>query len=402
MKTIKNILMIIGTCACFALFFSCNGGGGGAALILSGTPSGFTFTDENGNAITSAGAGSTVQLRDANGNALFAFTANGDVDFSNVTAARSDTKALVHFPSDSDKAGISGTVTLYAPCDSHQNSIVLCPGATSLDDVTTTCSGAVTLSPGSATGSNYTFANAATKAAGTTLCQAQADIANFGTGGIGNIILPTLTAADLPTTAPCGDGGQDLLTDTTFWGDLQAVTGDTWHQWYRQYYDAGSYAAACGYEGNFAAARGDSVDLYFYGDRLNGLIDDAGHPGLGAGAGVCGDSYPPNSFPKAGTYRHDYRVEANGRTYEYRVRATVSGSDAVVGKSIQNVLGSEDIASNLKFIDPAGNQITYDANVVPIVVDYLPNSMNAFTVQKADGTTLFTVQVEMICAKQIL
>lgn len=389
--------MIIGFFAFLNLIVSCGGGDGGGTFTLSGAPTGFTFTDESGNAITSANSGAKAQLRDTDGNVLFEFTVSGNVNFANVTTARSDTKALVHFPSASDKGGITGTVTLYVPCSSHQNSIVLCPGATSLDDVTTTCTGAIQLYPGSATGSNYTFANATTKSADTTLCQAQADIANFATGGTGNTILPTLTDADLPNTAPCGD--QTILTDATFWADLQAVTGNV----YRQYFDdpvPTNYAAVCGYGGNFTAGRVDFVDLHFYGDRLNDLISDADHPDKGAGAGVCGDNWPPNSFPKAGTYRHDYRVTANGRTYEYRVRATLTAAGGtVLGQPIAAVLGSEDIATNLKFVDPAGNQITYDPNVVPVVVDYLPNPINSFTVQDAAGTTLFTVQVEVICAQ---
>lgn len=393
MKTTSKILTLLVIFG-FVFFVSCGGGSdssGTTSGTLSNPPTGLKFTDTSGNEITSWSGATTVELRDGNNNILFSFTPNGNVDFSNVSAERTATKTMVHFSSTSDKIGISGIVTLYAPCTSNQNSIVVCPNAASASEVETNCTDGIALSPTTTSANNYTYANAVTRTS-TTDCQVSADIANFSSGAIGNIVLPILVTDDILDTNPCPD--QDLLTDATFIADLQAAVDAGPITMYFDGDGATKGPAMCGYENAFAAGHMNFANLTFGGD-LNGLID--------RGIGVCGGDSNTNSLPKAGVYRHDFRATNDGRTYTYRVRATVTAANPdVTGQTLTSVLGSEDLSTTIEMVDPAGNVIPYDANAPALAASYLPNPINSFTVRKkSDGTALFTIQVELICATQM-
>lgn|GEM_PF-5181783 len=402
MKTIGNVFITMSLIACAGLFAvsgcgssGSGGGGGGTTNTLANAPTGYTFTDENGNAVTTITAGQTVQLRDESGNVLFAFTTDGDVDFSNVTADSSDTdtKAFVHFPADTDKTGITGTVTLYIPCLSNQNSIVVCPDATTLDEVTAACANAASLSPVTTTAGNYTYANAATRT-GTTACQVTADIANFGTGGVGNVALPTLNDEDLQSTSPCPN--QDLLTDPDFISALSTTEDD-----FRMYYDPASQDAACARGANFTGLQDINSVAFIAND--SGSCSNWANLYANTNIGACGDDPATNSFPKAGVYRHDFLGVKDGTTYLYRVRATITAGDPdVMGQPYATVLGTEDIADLIEYVDPAGNAITQDCTIQAVAGSYIPYPMQSFTVRRSDnGETLFTVVVEIICAEEV-
>jgi hypothetical protein len=353
---------------------------------LANAPAGFSFTDETGIALTGFSGGETaIQLRDGGSNILFSFTANGDVDFTNVTAVRSSTKSVIHFPATTDKAGITGTVTLYVPCVSNQNSVVVCPSATSADEVTTSCTDVVTVSPTTTISGNYTFANATTRI-GATDCQITADIENFGSGALGNTSLSTLVSEDLNSTAPCPS--QTLLTDSTFIADLKAATAFTLVS------DNTNNDTICARGSNFTGS-GTDTPITLSQFNVDGL--------LLVGIGVCGTDTIIDSLPLAGTYRRDFKFTANGRSYRFRLRAVVTaGSPDVLGQSIETVLGSSSIQSPVEYVDPAGTIITQDSTAQSSLINFLPNPINTFTVRKAsDDQTLFTVKAELICAQAI-
>jgi hypothetical protein len=154
-----------------------------SAGSVSNAPSGTTFTDTDGNTITSFTEGQAVILEDTAGKTVFKFSPTADVDLTNVTAARDSSTSVVHFPASTDKTGISGSVTLSIPCSSSDTAVRVCPNATAASAVTSGCTGEITLTTSSPTSGNYTWAN--TSRSGSTDCTVTADIDNFGTGGAG-------------------------------------------------------------------------------------------------------------------------------------------------------------------------------------------------------------------------
>lgn len=164
---------------------------------LANAPSGASFTDVNGNTITEVAQGTTAYLSDSSDNKILAFTTSGNVDFSNVTANRSSFASIVHFPSSTDKAGLTGTLILYMPCSDQYDQINICPSATSLADTVIGCEGATTITaPASGSGA-YTWDNIIGRAANDD-CLLSAAVDDFGTGAYGdNSAFILLTSTDI-------------------------------------------------------------------------------------------------------------------------------------------------------------------------------------------------------------
>lgn len=163
---------------------------GSAAITsytLSNPPTGFKFTNTSGNTIDRMGEGSLVQLRDnENDNIIIQFTISGDVDFTNVAADRDDIRTMAHFPSSSDKSGISGTIKLFVPCDDTIDTMRVCPSAATLFEIANGCPGEVTLTNSETTSDNYTWDNANSRSEDAD-CEVSTDISNFGTGAVGQV-----------------------------------------------------------------------------------------------------------------------------------------------------------------------------------------------------------------------
>ncbi len=112
------------------------GGGTGGAAIVEGSitdpPDGLEFTDENGDPIEDYEGDVTVHLRTDSGDVVFSFQPSGNINFSNVRASRSGNKTVLHFNSDNDKLGISGSVGLHVPGLSNLSELRICPDARTL------------------------------------------------------------------------------------------------------------------------------------------------------------------------------------------------------------------------------------------------------------------------------
>ncbi len=190
MKSVSKKFSVFLASWTLALFLGwISSGCGSSSYTLINPPSGFVFTDSSGNVITSSSANSNVQLRTSDGeNILFQFQVNSNVNFQNVVAARNLNNSVVHFPSNSDKAGITGTVNLFTPCYPAQNTTRVCPSATTLTDVAASCTDQILLTVTEPVSGDYAWANPTRS--GINDCQIQADISNFNTGGSGTIILP--------------------------------------------------------------------------------------------------------------------------------------------------------------------------------------------------------------------
>lgn len=163
-----------------------NSGAGGATFTFSNSPTGFDFVDSDGNPITSVAAESTITvfLRDtASNTSVLAFTANGDVDFTNVTAGTFGHKSWVHFPALADKAGITGNVTLFIPATPDATRVVICPEADDVTAITAECPSVVSLTAEAPTHGNYTWANP--DRLDDDPFEIVCPIENFGTGGMG-------------------------------------------------------------------------------------------------------------------------------------------------------------------------------------------------------------------------
>lgn len=119
--------------------FHCGSDGSSATYSAINIPDGFLLLDDNGNVVTSFQANSVLNLSDGTSN-LLTFTANGDLDFANVTLGLSSEKAFVHFASDADKAGITGDATIGGTVTGLSGTLVLQNNAE--DDLTLTQDGA--------------------------------------------------------------------------------------------------------------------------------------------------------------------------------------------------------------------------------------------------------------------
>lgn len=148
-------------------------------------PTGFVFTDGGGGVVTTVESGSVLALTtdDQNAQTILSFTVDGSVDFGHVNAGISVDKAWVHFPSDQDKVGIVGDVTLYIPAFADNNAVVICPGATSDADIASDCVDAIVLTAEEPTLGGYTWVN--TERAGLEPFEISSAIAHFSTGGMG-------------------------------------------------------------------------------------------------------------------------------------------------------------------------------------------------------------------------
>lgn len=162
-------------------------GGVASSYTLSHAPTGFNFTNTSGNTIDKMGGGSIIQLRDSENNIIIQFTIDGDVDFANVVADRDDLRTLAHFPSSSDKSGLTGNITLFVPCNDTINTIRVCPDATTLFEIANGCPGEITLTDSETTSGNYTWDNA-TSRSGDNDCEVWATVDNFNTGALGQTL----------------------------------------------------------------------------------------------------------------------------------------------------------------------------------------------------------------------
>ncbi len=172
------------------LCFVLSGCGGGSSVLpegfLSNAHSGFSFTDTNGNAISFFSDGATIQLRDSSDRVLVSFSPDGDVDFTNVTAARTGTRSLLHFPSTADKNGIAGNITFHVPCAASDDLVVLCPDAEATDDVASGCDSELNLTDSSPSSAGYLWDNP--ERSGSDDCEVIVAIEDFGTGGMGDAV----------------------------------------------------------------------------------------------------------------------------------------------------------------------------------------------------------------------
>lgn len=148
-------------------------------LTLGGLEEGFVFTDEEGNEVTGLVEGATVQVRTEAGQPVLQFTLGATaIDLSQTTLERNDTSLFMTLPAEEEgeasvnlSASVSGlpdTLTVFVPCASNDNLLWICPGATSLTENITTCTGALGLSDATAT-EGYTWENADDTSSG--LCE---------------------------------------------------------------------------------------------------------------------------------------------------------------------------------------------------------------------------------------
>jgi hypothetical protein len=174
---------IVGSVAA-ALFISHCGATSAVEYSLSNPPAGFVFTNTAGNQVDKMGSGSTAQLRDTSGKILLQFFVNGLINFQNVVAGRDSTRTLIHFPAASDKYGLSGYLLLFLPCTATTDEVHVCPSAATLSEVTSGCTGELTLTAANPASGAYTWSNASTK---TDIddCQIKANVSDFGTGAFG-------------------------------------------------------------------------------------------------------------------------------------------------------------------------------------------------------------------------
>ena len=374
---------IVGVFAALALTF-CGGSGGGGGTALSNAPAGFSFTDANGNAITSASTGDTVQLRDASSNVILQFTIGGAVDFSNVTAGRDASKTLTHFPSAGDKDGLSGTLTMYVPCGATTTQVTVCPQAATLAEIAGGCTGELTLTQAAATSGNYTWDNAATRT-GSEDCQVSAAVADFGTGVLGSAAQPTLTVYDFPDVGVCNAGTVDVTGDTF----KTALAGATSFTLMHKTYAPGEVPFICGKQGVW-----DPGDPDAFGTTVEIFMTETIASVFTGNVFICNDGFTFTQgnygFHDATTFRGEIQFTADGTLYRGRLRFTVTGDDA--GKTIASLGISE---TDVLLTDGSGNTLSTGADVR----DLLAASPTDITVHAvSDSTTHITTTGGFICA----
>jgi hypothetical protein len=152
----------------------CGGSGGSTAsssTTLSDAPTGAMFTDESGNAISTATPGTIVQVRTADGAKILEFTmGTSSVSLDGAALGRDAAGTLVALGSGSamrlsllgaDKAvvGLPETITAFVPCDDNDNRVLICPAAGTVPDDPLACAGPVLLAPEAAASGGYTWSN---------------------------------------------------------------------------------------------------------------------------------------------------------------------------------------------------------------------------------------------------
>lgn len=384
---------------------------------LGGAPTGSVFTDSDGNTVSSTTRGSTAQLRDSSDNVLLAFTTDGSVDFTNVTATRTSSKAVVHFPSSTDKEGLTGTLVMYLPCDARTNQVRVCPSATTEDETSTSCSGVLALNATTSTSGSYTWDNASTRT-GTTDCQVSASVENFGTGAFGEAsssAQPALATTDFPDVSPCSDRNV-LPNDADF---LTAINNAASVNHIHLSYNTevalatadGDIPAICGLEGSWdpSAVTGSrrSVVLNTFSNTLHDdFFASTASACMDGTAGICRSTFPgfnscslstDEGFPAAGTFRGDGCLEAGGSVYYFRTRATVSGDGA--DKKFSEVSGSLSNQTDLVIFDSDGNRVETKAAVKTMATENPADF--SFTVRNNidNSITYLNVRWEVICVK---
>jgi hypothetical protein len=388
----KNIFTIgaiafVALVAAFTLTFC---GGSGTTDALSNAPAGFTFTDTSGNTISTVARGTAVQLRDASGNVVLQFSTNGTVNFANLTAGRDTTKSLAHFPSSSDKSGLTGNLVLYTPCEATTTEVHVCPSSTSLTDTATGCTGEITLTQAAATSGNYTWDNATTRT-GAEDCQVSAAVANFGTGAFGEATgQPVLTTEDFPTVGVCSTGTVDVTSDD-FKNALAAATSFTFL--HKPYATDADIPFICGKEGTWDPSEADAFD----GENTLNMTDTIANLAAGAFGNVfiCYDGFgfaggSPDGFNDAGTYRGELKFTANSTTYRARFRFTVAGTGA--GQTFP-ALGIT--SADVGMTDSTGSALTILGDVRDL---FAASPTNITTNAVTNSTTQVTTTGGFICA----
>lgn len=220
--------------------------------------------------------------------------------------------------------------------------------------------------------------------AGALLC---CGVSSSGTSNGGGTTLPTLVDDDKPSIPPCPH--QELLTDATFKQDLKAADAAT-----ILFDDTNFPTSVCAVGSSFNPIDANlTEDLVYFGNyNLNVLLD--------IGIGVCGTDPLVNSLPTAGVYRRDFKLTGNGRSYRIRLRAAITaGTPDVLGQSLASV-GINDLETDIQYFDADGGLLPTDATLLSTVIDQLPGK--TYVLKKvSDGSTLFTANVEMVCAEQL-
>ncbi len=376
---------------------------------VANAPTGFIFTDADGNTISGTTRGATAQLRASSGETVLAFTTDGDVDFSNVTVARTSSRSVVHFPTSDDKAGLTGTLTLFVPCDSRTNQVRICPSAATTDETATGCSGELTVSTGTATSGAYTFGNASSRS-GVTDCQVTANVADFGTGALSEAssgVQPLLATADFPDVSPCTDRNV-LPNDADF---ITAINNASAVKHIHLTYGSDTdIPAICGKEGSWnpSSVTGTSRTLgtNTFGNTMHEDFFGSIYSACSGTAGICRSTFPgfgtcsastDNGFPAAGTYRGEGCIESSGSIYLFRVRATVSGDGA--DKKFSEVSGNLSNQTDLVLFDSSGNRTETKAAVKAMAVAN-PADLSFTLRNNIDNSiTYLNVRWEVICVK---
>lgn len=146
---------------------------------LSNAPTGFRFTDNEGNVITQASNQDIIKIQsEDNGLTLMSIKIEGPVDLTKLTAFIDSAIFLAHFDDETSKQNIT-SLTAYVPCSSE--AVVVCPGVTETDEVSQDCADGIELTADDPSDSGYTLDG---RFEG--LCHVSADIETFGTGILGS------------------------------------------------------------------------------------------------------------------------------------------------------------------------------------------------------------------------
>lgn len=212
---------------------------------------------------------------------------------------------------------------------------------------------------------------------------------------------PTITATDFSSVTPCSDR-DTLPTNTAF---LNTITNATSilhiHHTYATDTDL---PALCGLQGSWnpsTITEKRSTNTFtanlaagFFTDAVgknNAKICRTGFSFVAAPVDVA------PGFPAAGTYRGEACVEQGGNAYRFRVRTTVSGTDAdAVFTAVAGVTNE----ASLAVYDSNGTLVNLQASAKSMVTD--DPSDFTFTIRSNSGAnTHLTVRMEIICVKKL-
>ncbi|MFH1654299.1 MAG: hypothetical protein ABIE74_09655 [Pseudomonadota bacterium] len=365
------------------------GDGTNVSDALSGAPAGYKFTDTNGNAITSITRGTAAQLRSDAGNVIIQFTTSGSVNFTDLVTDRNTTKTIAHFPSDTEKAGLTGNVVLFIPCAADSTQVRVCPDATALTDVLEGCTNVVTLSSATPTSGNYTWDNVTTRS-GATDCQVSATVANFGTGGEGISGPPVLTADDYPNVGVCVSTSKSVdVTSAEFKAAIAAATSFTFM--HKPYGSDADIPFICGKQGTWNPSDTNA----FAATNLINSTDSVAGIFTGDNVFICnsGFTFASNNkgFHDATTFRGEIRFTVGSTTYRARMRFTVTGTNA--GKTLASLsLTDADVTMT--------NVIGTALSTVADVRNLWATNPSGFTINAVgNSTTQITTSGGFICAQ---